>query len=66
MFYLSNFNGDISRWDVRNVEHMSYMFSYSTFTGDISGWNVGKVENTTGIFDDCPIKDEHKPKFNQI
>ena len=39
----SKFNGDISKWDVSNVEKMSYMFSGSQFNGDISKWNVSNV-----------------------
>ena len=27
LFYKSNFNGDISNWDVSNVRHMCFMFS---------------------------------------
>ena len=38
----SVFNGDISGWDVSNVEMMVEMFSFSRFTGDISGWNFSK------------------------
>ena len=41
MFERSEFNGDISNWDVSNVEHMEYMFAYSKFDQDnISKWNV--------------------------
>jgi surface protein len=44
MFYNSEFKGDISDWDVSNVEFMSYMFSNSEFNGDISGWDVSNVK----------------------
>ena len=44
MFYQSNFDGDISKWDVSNVEDMSCMFADSEFNGDISNWDVSKVE----------------------
>ena len=40
MFSRSQFNGDISRWNVGNVIDMSWMFSESQFNGDISQWNV--------------------------
>jgi len=36
MFSDSEFNGDISQWDVSNVTNMSSMFRYSVFNGDIS------------------------------
>ena len=87
LFHRSYFNGDISRWDVSNVEYMSDMFSESHFDGDISSWNVSNVKNMErmfngaikfnqnlsswtlyderdgySMFDDCPIKDQYKPK----
>ena len=36
MFHNSNFNGDISSWDVRNVTNMRSMFNCSEFNGDLS------------------------------
>ena len=33
------------------------------FNQDISGWNVTKVKSFEDIFDNCPIKEEYKPKF---
>ena len=53
MFSNAKFNGDLSNWDVSNVENMRGMFAYSKFTGengDISGWNVSKVRDMTGMF----------------
>ena len=47
---LNFFNGDISEWDVSNVEDMSGMFMYSDFNQDISKWNVSKVKNMEGMF----------------
>ena len=38
MFEKSQFNGDISNWDVSNVTNMSEMFYLSKFNGDISKW----------------------------
>lgn len=40
LFYYSEFNGDISKWDVSNVENMNSMFEESSFNGDISKWDV--------------------------
>ena len=38
LFYKSEFNGDISNWDVSNVEDMDYIFCYnSKFNGDKIG-----------------------------
>ena len=50
LFYLSSFNGDISRWDVSNVTSMEYMFMNSLFNGDISQWNVANVQSMNSMF----------------
>ena len=53
LFYNSEFNGDISNWNVSNVESMRYMFTYSKFTGengDISNWDVSNVEDMNDMF----------------
>ena len=50
MFSHSQFNGDISKWDVRNVSDMSYMFANSQFNGDISQWDVSNVKNLSNMF----------------
>ena len=42
MFSHSQFNGDISNWDVSNVTDMDHMFSHSQFHGDIRKWNLTK------------------------
>ena len=44
MFSKSQFNGDISKWDVSNVTNMGNMFSKSPFNGDISNWDVSNVD----------------------
>lgn len=50
MFHGSQFNGDISNWDVSNVTDMSHMFRESQFNGDISGWNVSNVTDIAFMF----------------
>ena len=45
-----SFNGDISKWDVSNVECMNFMFAHSKFNGDISEWNVSKARLMNGMF----------------
>ena len=45
-----SFNGDISQWNVSNVEDMDSMFYESEFNGDISSWNVSKVKNMREMF----------------
>ena len=49
LFYESNFNGNISRWDVHNVTNMESMFAESDFNGDISKWDVSKVKYMADI-----------------
>ena len=47
---LRDFNGDISQWDVSNVENMAFMFYNSNFNGDISKWDVSNVEMMSRTF----------------
>ncbi len=55
---------DISKWDVSKVMYMSYMFCYcNSFNQDISNWDVSSVTNMEYMFNNCPIKEEYKPKF---
>ena len=56
-FNLNNFNGDISNWNVRNVENMEGMFAGSEFNGNISKWDVSNVKNMKAMF--------NISKFNQ-
>ncbi len=51
MFAGSEFNGDISNWDVGNVHDMSGMFADSEFNGDISKWNTSKVQYMNYLFE---------------
>jgi surface protein len=46
----SNFNGDISKWNVSNVTDMSNMFQDSRFNGDISNWDVSNVKKIDAMF----------------
>ena len=52
MFSQSQFNGDISKWDVSNVTDMYGMFSGTEFNGDISNWDVGNVTDMSSMFRD--------------
>jgi surface protein len=61
---LREFNGDITKWDVSNVETMVRMFSYcEKFNQDISNWDVSKVIDTLYMFFYCEIEEKYKPKF---
>ena len=50
LFKHSDFNGDISNWDVSNVTNIGGMFAHSKFNGDISKWDVSNVTNMRGMF----------------
>ena len=55
MFYGSDFNNDISKWDVSNVADMETMFTHSAFKQDISNWKINHNCNIKEIFSSCPI-----------
>ena len=47
----SEFNVDISNWDVSNVTNMDALFmDASSFNQDISCWDVNNVENMSNMF----------------
>ena len=53
---LSEFDGDISEWNVSNVTNMDHMFcrcKYSGKDGDITNWDVSRVTNMAGMFEYC-------------
>ena len=50
----SNFNSDISKWDVSNITTMYNLFKECyKFNSDLSKWNVSSVINTSGMFGEC-------------
>ena len=58
-FGLSDFNGDISDWDVSKLENMRGMFLGAyLFNQHIMDWDVSNVTNMSGMF-------QHATKFNQ-
>ena len=63
-FDCESFNQNISNWNVSSVHDMTGMFwGCKAFNQDLSNWNVSNVTDASNIFDDCPIKEEYKPKF---
>jgi hypothetical protein len=59
----TDFNQDIGKWKFPKIEFMNYMFNgATTFDQDISEWDIGSVISAIHMFDNCPIKDENKPK----
>ena len=53
LFYeLTDFNSDISTWDVSNVNDMIFMFYLATsFNQDLSGWCVEQISSRPSEFD---------------
>lgn len=47
---ITEFNGDISKWDTSNVINMKGMFFNSKFNGDISNWNTKNVIDMSALF----------------
>ena len=59
----TSFNQPIGDWEFPNVEKMDFMFKGATkFNQDISKWKIRGVD-VFKMFEDCPIKDEFKPKM---
>jgi surface protein len=52
LFYFSDFNGDISKWNTSKVIDMSHMFKDSKFNGDLSNWDVSNVMDINYMFCD--------------
>ena len=54
LFGGTNFNGDISSWDVSNVKNMCVMFyGCESFNQDISSWDVSNVTDMRYMFGWC-------------
>ena len=55
LFYgLDPHNIDISKWDVRNAEDMSYMFfGCENFNCDLENWDVRNTEDMSWMFYNC-------------
>ena len=54
LFEVTDFNGDISEWDVSNVTNMRYMFyNCKSLKQDISNGEVSNVTNMQGMFYWC-------------
>ena len=64
LFYMDNFNGDISKWDVYHVINMDCMFCWcKSFNQPLANWDVSNVKYNSNILYKCPIEEKHKPNF---
>ena len=62
--YCSNFNDDLSSWNVASVTDMSFTFAVAKdFNRDISSWNVAKVKNAEYMFANTQQVSDYQ--FNQ-
>jgi uncharacterized repeat protein (TIGR02543 family) len=61
LFYFeSNFNEDISHWDVSSVTDMNSMFYMAeSFNRDISHWDVSRVESMSELFTGADLFDQN-------
>ena len=51
LFYGNEFNGDISQWDVSNVESARSMFLFADkFNGNISSWEWDSIKDMSFMF----------------
>ncbi len=51
IFCFSNYNGDLSKWNLSNCKNLDYIFNHTQFNNDsISHWNVSNVTSMTYIF----------------
>ena len=67
LFMSSRFNGDISKWDVSNVEDMLMMFAHSDFdctNGDISQWEVPNLKSFNYVFYKSNVPRQIIARFN--
>ncbi|MBW7889008.1 MAG: DUF285 domain-containing protein, partial [Bacteroidetes bacterium] len=61
----TNFNQDISSWDVSNVTNMSWMFYFATaFNKNIGKWNVANVTDMKGMFRGATAFNQDIGKWN--
>ena len=57
LFFNSNFNGNISKWNVYNVTDMTNIFYESKFNGDLNNWLPYSLESSMliGIDSECSL-----------
>jgi len=65
LFSGSEFNGDVSGWNVAGVTNMIGMFTNAKgFNQNLSSWNVAKVTSFNAMFDRCSSFNQNLSKWN--
>jgi len=60
LYGATNYNGDISTWDVRDIDNMSATFyAASSFNQNLGIWDVSSTTNMSDMFTDCPVSIEN-------
>ncbi|MCG8699846.1 MAG: BspA family leucine-rich repeat surface protein, partial [Bacteroidales bacterium] len=54
----SKFNGDLSSWDVSNINNFTSMFQRSGFNGNVSTWDMSEAENLFNMFYFTPFNQD--------
>jgi len=63
----TNFNQDISRWDVSSVENMNNMFKGAiSFDYSVSNWNVSNVDTYVDMFESTYLARHTLPAFKKM
>ena len=65
LFKRTDFNGNISKWNVSNVKDMHFMFDGCTaFNQDISNWDVSNVTDMSSMFFACKVFNQDISKWD--
>jgi len=64
LFEKSDFNGDISKWNVSNVKDMRWMFQDAdSFNQPLDNWNVSNVRDMKDMFNGSKLERNTLPKW---
>lgn len=55
LFAQTNFNGDVSQWNMANARSTRSMFAYCSFSGDVSMWKMPALNDASYMFMHCPF-----------
>ena len=66
MFMETEFNQDISNWNVNNVKYFQFMFAYSKFNNNINNWNVSNAIDMVSMFANSKFNQDISTWFNKL